>query len=73
MAESVEFRSNGSLSSGYLVKPSAGSGPGVLVIQQWWGLDSGIMGPHNALGTLDATLAAQIWPAVVSFLKENVR
>jgi carboxymethylenebutenolidase len=40
--ETVEFRSNGSVASGYLVKPAAGSGPGVLVIQEWWGLDSGI-------------------------------
>src|SRR5216110_1941392 len=39
MAESVEFQSNGSLASGYLVKPPSGSGPGVLVIQEWWGLD----------------------------------
>ncbi|MBI3491232.1 MAG: dienelactone hydrolase family protein [Acidobacteria bacterium] len=39
MAETVEFKSNGSTASGYLVKPTAGSGPGVLVIQEWWGLD----------------------------------
>jgi carboxymethylenebutenolidase len=42
MAETVEFRSNGTLASGYLATPAAGSGPGVLVIQEWWGLDSGI-------------------------------
>ena len=42
MTETVEFRSNGTTASGYLVKPAAGSGPGVLVIQEWWGLDSGI-------------------------------
>ncbi len=40
MAEMVDFRSNGSDASGYLAKPAAGSGPGVLVIQEWWGLDS---------------------------------
>lgn len=28
--------------TGYLSLPSSGSGPGVLVIQEWWGLDSGI-------------------------------
>jgi carboxymethylenebutenolidase len=38
----VEFASNGSTASGYLATPSSGSGPGVLVIQEWWGLDSGI-------------------------------
>ena len=40
MSEIVDFRSNGSVASGYLVKPASGSGPGVLVIQEWWGLDS---------------------------------
>ena len=50
MAETVEFRSNGGVASGYLVKPSAGSGPGVLVIQEWWGLDSGIKEMANRLG-----------------------
>src|SRR5882762_5617052 len=42
MGETIEFRSNGSVASGYLAKPPAGSGPGVLVIQEWWGLDAGI-------------------------------
>jgi carboxymethylenebutenolidase len=42
MAETVSFKSNGSTASGYLAKPKSGSGPGVLVIQEWWGLDSGI-------------------------------
>jgi len=40
MAETVEFKSNGHNASGYLVKPPSGSGPGVLVIQEWWGLDN---------------------------------
>lgn len=42
MAETVEFPSNGSTASGYLVTPPSGSGPGVLVVQEWWGLDPGI-------------------------------
>src|ERR1700704_3296611 len=42
MSETVEFRSNGNMASGYLATPARGSGPGVLVIQEWWGLDSGI-------------------------------
>jgi carboxymethylenebutenolidase len=50
MAETVEFRSNGSTASGYLVKPATGSGPGVLVIQEWWGLDSGIKEMTDRLG-----------------------
>jgi len=50
MAETVSFKSNGSTASGYLVKPKSGSGPGVLVIQEWWGLDSGIKTMTDRLG-----------------------
>src|SRR5215213_9289059 len=50
MSETIEFRSNGNLASGYLVKPPAGAGPGVLVIQEWWGLDSGIKEMTDQLG-----------------------
>lgn len=50
MADTVEFRSNGNTASGYLVTPSTGSGPGVLVIQEWWGLDSGIKAMADRLG-----------------------
>lgn len=42
MGEMVDFPSNGSSASGYLATPAGGSGPGVLVVQEWWGLDSGI-------------------------------
>ncbi|MCI0549285.1 MAG: dienelactone hydrolase family protein [Candidatus Rokubacteria bacterium] len=34
----VEFPSNGVTAQGYLATPAAGKGPGVLVIQEWWGL-----------------------------------
>jgi carboxymethylenebutenolidase len=49
MSETVEFRSNGSTASGYLARPASGSGAGVLVIQEWWGLDSGIKEMANRL------------------------
>jgi carboxymethylenebutenolidase len=39
MGESVEFASNGSTAGGYLATPSSGSGPGVIVVQEWWGLN----------------------------------
>ena len=42
MSETVEFKSNGNKASGYLAKPATGSGPGVLVIQEWWGLDDSL-------------------------------
>jgi carboxymethylenebutenolidase len=34
----VTFPANGSTTSGYLATPKSGTGPGVLVIQEWWGL-----------------------------------
>jgi len=34
----VSFPSNGSSSEGYLALPESGSGPGVIVVQEWWGL-----------------------------------
>jgi len=50
MADTVEFASNGGKASGYLVTPPSGSGPGVLVIQEWWGLDSGTKEMTDRLG-----------------------
>jgi carboxymethylenebutenolidase len=37
MGERVGFASNGQKASGYLARPAA-PGPGVVVIQEWWGL-----------------------------------
>jgi carboxymethylenebutenolidase len=51
MAETVAFKSNGNGASGYLAKPASGSGPGVLVIQEWWGLDSGIKASTDRLAS----------------------
>ena len=42
--EIVEFSSNGSTASGYLATPASGKGPGVIVIQEWWGLVPHIKG-----------------------------
>jgi carboxymethylenebutenolidase len=38
MGEKVTFPSNGSTAHGYLAAPESGSGPGLIVIQEWWGL-----------------------------------
>jgi carboxymethylenebutenolidase len=38
MGEMIEFPSNGSTAGGYLAVPEGGCGPGVIVIQEWWGL-----------------------------------
>lgn len=34
----IEFENNGMTTEGYLALPPAGKGPGVIVIQEWWGL-----------------------------------
>lgn len=36
--QNVTFPSNGSTAHGYLAVPESGRGPGVVVIQEWWGL-----------------------------------
>jgi carboxymethylenebutenolidase len=37
MTETVEFPCSGGTASGSVARPDGGSGPGVLVIQEWWG------------------------------------
>jgi carboxymethylenebutenolidase len=34
----VQFPTNGTTTSAYLATPASGKGPGVIVIQEWWGL-----------------------------------
>lgn len=38
MGTHIEFPSNGTDGQGYLAVPETGSGPGIVVIQEWWGL-----------------------------------
>src|SRR4051794_37867450 len=38
MGDIVEFPSNGHTAGGYLAQPPDGPGPGLIVIQEWWGL-----------------------------------
>jgi carboxymethylenebutenolidase len=42
MGEYVDFPSNGEQARGYLARPPAGRGPGLVVVQEWWGLDSSL-------------------------------
>ena len=38
----VEFPTNGTTAYGYLETPEGGTGPGLIVIQEWWGLTTHI-------------------------------
>jgi carboxymethylenebutenolidase len=38
MSEMVSFPTDAGSASGYIARPGGGSGPGVLLIQEWWGL-----------------------------------
>jgi carboxymethylenebutenolidase len=38
LGETISFASNGGTTSGYLAVPKSGKAPGVVVIQEWWGL-----------------------------------
>ncbi len=49
MTEMVEFAVNGTTARGYLATPASGSGPGVMVIQEWWGLVPQIKGVCDRL------------------------
>ncbi|MDQ1742378.1 MAG: carboxymethylenebutenolidase, partial [Pseudonocardiales bacterium] len=42
-AQNTTFASNGGQAHGYLALPPGGSGPGVIVIQEWWGLTDHIV------------------------------
>jgi carboxymethylenebutenolidase len=51
MGETVEFAVNGSPASGYLARPAGGTGPGVIVVQEWWGLDDSLKVMVDRLAT----------------------
>lgn len=45
----IQFASNGGTAGGYLALPAAGAGPGVMVIQEWWGLVPQLQGVCDRL------------------------
>ena len=38
MGERISFEADGHQTDGYLARPAIGGGPGIVVIQEWWGL-----------------------------------
>jgi carboxymethylenebutenolidase len=58
MGEMVEFRSNGGTASGYLSGPEQGAGLGLVVIQEWWGLNDHIRDVCDRFGAEGFTALA---------------
>ena len=71
--EMIQFPATGRTASGHLAVPPSGSGPGVIVVQEWWGL-VGHITVHaffndqrpQVYGEPDARLA---WQRTVEFLR----
>lgn len=57
-SDRVEFPSNGDTAGGYLAVPASGSGPGVILVQEWWGLDSGLIEIADRLAAEGFTVLA---------------
>jgi carboxymethylenebutenolidase len=49
MGETISFPSNGGSASGYLATPASTPAPGLLVLQEWWGLNPQIKGVADRL------------------------
>jgi carboxymethylenebutenolidase len=58
MGEHVDFPSNGGTAGGYLATAKEGAGPGVVVVQEWWGLDDYIRGVADELAAEGFTALA---------------
>src|SRR4051812_19268727 len=58
MGETVEFASNGGTAQGYLAPSINGSGPGVIVVQEWWGLVPQVKNFCDRLGASGFTALA---------------
>ncbi len=58
MGEMVRFPMNGETGGGYLATPPSRSGPGVVVIQEWWGLVDHIKAVADRLAAAGFTALA---------------
>jgi carboxymethylenebutenolidase len=67
MGENVEFHSNGNDAGGYLAVPEAGGGPGLVLVQEWWGIDPSIKATADRLAAAGfVTLAPDLFHGEVA-------
>ena len=77
MGEMVSFASNGHDARGHLALPDSGSGPSVMVIQEWWGLNPQMKGVADYLADQGFVHSRQIsitvsWPGTMKWTKQSV-
>lgn len=51
--QNVTFPSNGRTAHGYLARPPQGVGPGLVVVQEWWGLTSHVAATADRFAASD--------------------
>ncbi|MFF1904055.1 dienelactone hydrolase family protein [Kitasatospora sp. NPDC058218] len=56
--QNVTFPSNGREAHGYLARPPQGVGPGLVVVQEWWGLTSHVAAMADRFATEGFTVLA---------------
>ncbi|MFJ2191053.1 dienelactone hydrolase family protein [Kitasatospora sp. NPDC087861] len=56
--QNITFPSNGRTAHGYLARPPQGVGPGLVVVQEWWGLTSHIATMADRFATEGFTVLA---------------
>jgi carboxymethylenebutenolidase len=62
MGEHIDYRVGDDLGFGYLARPPAGDGRGVLVLHSWWGLTAAMVEVADRLaGTGHVALAPDLW------------
>lgn len=67
MGQMIDFPSNGGTGQGYLAVPPSGSGPGVVIIQEWWGLNEQLREVCDAWAADGfTTLAPDLYRGVVT-------
>jgi len=49
MGANVTFKANGGTAGGYLATPASGKGPGLIVVQEWWGINDQVKGVADML------------------------
>jgi carboxymethylenebutenolidase len=65
--QNVTFASNGDHAHGYLALPASGRGPGLVVIQEWWGLTSHVASLADRLAAEGfVTLAPDLFGGVTT-------